>query len=211
MSPAYGQASLRNTASRYQWIPLAEIPPAQETVGVCTAGICDPWWGTPEGSDRPLCLQVGDAGAEALAALRDAPALRTLALTLWYNHIGDYGAKALAALKAAPALESLVLDLSANTIGAAGAEALAELEEAPRLTALSLTLWYNHVGDIGAAALAALKVCTPWPDQRSALLRMSGCLPRDTPPQQTPPVCWVNNIPSVMSPPLPAPPPRWLF
>ena len=53
-----------------------------------------------------------DAGAAALAALAQGPALHTLSLNLSNNFVGAGGAEALAALKAARALRALSLNLS---------------------------------------------------------------------------------------------------
>ena len=47
---------------------------------------------------------VGDSGAQALAALKDAASLHTLSLNLRSNSVGESGAQALAALKDAPSL-----------------------------------------------------------------------------------------------------------
>ena len=43
--------------------------------------------------------EIGDAGAQALAMLKDSSTLRTLTLTLTCNRIGDAGAQALAMLE----------------------------------------------------------------------------------------------------------------
>ena len=48
----------------------------------------------------PLCAnRVGDAGARALAMLKNSTTLRTLTLDLRGNRVGDAGAQALAMLK----------------------------------------------------------------------------------------------------------------
>ena len=67
---------------------------------------------TKGGNVRSLQLHdggnsVGDSGAQALAALKDAPSLHTLSLDLRGNSVGDRGAQALAALKDAPSLMGL--------------------------------------------------------------------------------------------------------
>ena len=54
---------------------------------------------------------VGESGAQALAALKDAPSLHTLSLDLRGNNVGGSGAQALAALKDAPSLHTLSLNL----------------------------------------------------------------------------------------------------
>jgi hypothetical protein len=51
-------------------------------------------------------------------------------LSLEFNKIGDAGAEALAMLKEAPLLETLRLNLELNTIGDAGKAALATLKDA---------------------------------------------------------------------------------
>ena len=103
---------------------------------------------------------VGDSGAHAISGLSGSRTLRTLCLNLQYNTISDTGAQAIAALKAMPALRTLALDISRNNIGFGGAEALTALRDATALRALDLDLAYNCVGDRGAQALAALKGCT---------------------------------------------------
>ena len=50
-----------------------------------------------------------DSGAQALAALKEAPSLHTLTLNLQNNSVGDSGAQALAALKESPLLHTLTL------------------------------------------------------------------------------------------------------
>ena len=50
---------------------------------------------------------MGDSGAHALAALKEAPSLHTLTLYLGGNSVGASGAQALAALKEAPSLHTL--------------------------------------------------------------------------------------------------------
>ncbi|MBX9702595.1 MAG: leucine-rich repeat domain-containing protein [Silvanigrellaceae bacterium] len=95
--------------------------------------------------------QIGDAGAQALAA---AIANRTnlTHLDLYQNQIGDAGAQALAdALANHTNLTRL--DLSKNQIGDAGAQALADaLANHTKLTHLNLN--FNPIGDAGAQALA---------------------------------------------------------
>ena len=54
---------------------------------------------------------MGENGAQALAALKDAPSLHTLSLDLCENSVGESGAQALAALKDAASLHTLSLDL----------------------------------------------------------------------------------------------------
>ena len=50
---------------------------------------------------------MGESGAQALAALKDAPSLNTLSLVLSGNSMGDSGAQALAALKDGPSVNTL--------------------------------------------------------------------------------------------------------
>ena len=95
-------------------------------------------------------IDIGDDGAQALAALKCAPALHTLTLNLRGNTVGDKGVQALAALKEAPCLHTLTVELSDNAVGPSGARALAALKEAQSLQALTLNLRGNTVGDIGA-------------------------------------------------------------
>ena len=109
-----------------------------------------------------LCLDlgqnsVGESGAQALVALTDAASLHSLCLNLWWNSVGESGAQALAALKDAASLHTLSLDLCGNSVGESGAQALAALKDAPSLHTLSLSLGQNSVGDSGAQGLAALK------------------------------------------------------
>ena len=88
---------------------------AQMTMGVAA-----------EMSMRSLTVQCTDfqaEGAQALAALHQAPSLTALHLNLMSNSVGDDGAQALAALKATPALTDLTLRLRYNDIGPAGAGA----------------------------------------------------------------------------------------
>jgi hypothetical protein len=65
---------------------------------------------------------IRDAGAQALAGLKDAPKLTTLTLHLQGNKIGDIGAQALAGLKDAASLTTLTLLLGENQIGNIGAQ-----------------------------------------------------------------------------------------
>ena len=128
-----------------------------------------PWMGLPANALRDApCLHtlvlthnlfgspMGDGGARALAALRYAPALRTLTLALPSNDLTGAGAQALAALRDAPALHSLCIDLHMNCIGDTGAQALATLRDCPTLHALTLDLRHNGISDSGARALTAL-------------------------------------------------------
>ena len=100
---------------------------------------------------------VGVTGAQALAALKDIPALRTLTLHLAFNELGDAGVQALVGLRDAPALHSVTLNLVGNGVGPAGAAGLAALKDTPSLHTLVLTLGWNVLGDRGVQALAALK------------------------------------------------------
>ena len=68
--------------------------------------------------------RMTDAGAQALAALREAPALHSLCLDLSWQAIGYDGALALTSLLEAPSVRVLHLDLRYNRLGAAGALAL---------------------------------------------------------------------------------------
>jgi hypothetical protein len=63
-----------------------------------------------------LVLPGTDEGAQALALLKEAPALVALDLNLGHNVIGDGGAEALAGLREAPALHALALNLNFNHI-----------------------------------------------------------------------------------------------
>ena len=65
---------------------------------------------------------MGDNGAQALAGLKDAPALHTLHLYLGHNHVGENGAQALAGLKEAPVLHTLHLDLGVHKVFGFGQE-----------------------------------------------------------------------------------------
>ena len=47
---------------------------------------------------------MGESGAQALAALKDAASMHSLSLNLHGNSVGESGAQALAALKDAPSL-----------------------------------------------------------------------------------------------------------
>ena len=67
-------------------------------------------------SPCPSFRQVGAAGAQALAALKDAPALCSLHLDLERNQVKASGAQALATLKDAASLAMLHLNLSANQV-----------------------------------------------------------------------------------------------
>ena len=104
--------------------------------------------------------KVYAGGVRSLGALKDAPALTTLALSFCCagdeEGLGNDDAKALAALKDAPSLTALTLDLGYNFIGDDGACALSTLSHAPKLTALTLHLDDNQIGNTGARALAAL-------------------------------------------------------
>ena len=83
---------------------------------------------------------MGESGAQALAALKDAPSLHTLSLDLHGNSVGESGAQALAALKDAPSLHTLSLDLRGNSVGDSGAQALAALKDAASLHTCSVTI-----------------------------------------------------------------------
>ena len=102
-----------------------------------------------------------NAGAQALAILKEAPLLSTLRVDLSGTLVGDAGAQALASLKDAPSLHTLSLDLSWTPVTNVGAQALASLQEAPLLRTLSLDLSKTDVGDVGAQALAGLRKA-PW-------------------------------------------------
>ena len=65
---------------------------------------------------------------EAVAALRRAPHLHTVALENLEADMGVAGARAVAALKDLPVLQALTIDLSGNAVGTMGAEALAGLK-----------------------------------------------------------------------------------
>jgi hypothetical protein len=70
----------------------------------------------PTFSDRTqACNTIGDAGAQALAALKDSTTLRTLTLDLTCNRIEDAGAHALAMLKSSNTLRHS-LDLRGNPV-----------------------------------------------------------------------------------------------
>jgi len=97
--------------------------------------------------------QLGDAGAEAIAAmLRTNRSLTDLNLAR--NKIGDAGAEAIAAmLRTNHSLTEL--DLYGNKIGDAGAEAIAAMLRTNR-SVTSLNLGSNKIGDAGAEAIAAM-------------------------------------------------------
>ena len=78
---------------------------------------------TPFKSPPTVPQNAAGVCLRALAALRDAPAVRLLSLDLSSDAGRDRGARALAALKAATALRVLSLQLAANSVGAAGAGA----------------------------------------------------------------------------------------
>ena len=85
----------------------------------------------------PPNFKAGRNGAQALAGLKEAPALHALRLYLSVNNVGDNGAEALAGLKEAPVLHTLYLDLVGNKVGASGAQAFQGLQ-APALRILQL-------------------------------------------------------------------------
>ncbi|MBT5664514.1 MAG: hypothetical protein HOJ06_04175, partial [Rhodospirillaceae bacterium] len=85
--------------------------------------------------------EIGDSGAEALAALTGLTSLH-----LWNNQIGNSGAEALARLTGLTSLH-----LGNNQIGESGVEALAALTG---LTSLNLNS--NNIGESDVEALAAL-------------------------------------------------------
>ena len=99
---------------------------------------------------------VGDSGAQALAALKDAASLYTLSLDLCGNSVGDSGAQALAALKDAASLYTLSLDLCGNSVGDIGAQALAALKDA------RLDLLYTGGAQALAASCPSIFVEIPW-------------------------------------------------
>ena len=68
---------------------------------------------------------------QALAGLKEAPALHTLVLDLWGSYMGDSSVQALAGLKEAPVLRTFVLALWGSYMGDSGAQAFAGLKEAP--------------------------------------------------------------------------------
>ena len=109
--------------------------------------------------------EVGDSGAQALAALKDAASLQTLVLDLELNNVGAPGAQGLVALRQAPALRTLTLDLARNRLGDVGVQALAELKDAPALQTLTLNLAVNQVTCLGAqvAAASASPASSPLP------------------------------------------------
>ena len=67
-----------------------------------------PWGGEGQGGGR-----VGAGGAQALAALKEAPLLHTLTLDLQHSSLGSSGAQTLAALKGAPSLHTLTVNVDA--------------------------------------------------------------------------------------------------
>eukprot|EP00667_Euglena_gracilis_P027460 EG_transcript_33963 len=77
----------------------------------------DPLPAGPAEAVAMLRKKVGDAGAEALAALRHCPRLRHLVVELSCNNISDAGVESLSALREAPALEALSLGLAGNHVG----------------------------------------------------------------------------------------------
>lgn len=90
--------------------------------------------------------EIGDAGAQALAASAASESLRTLSLR--FAGIGPTGA---AALAASPHLAALsALDLEGNDIGDDGAQALASSSALPALR--SLRLGHTGFGERGLAA-----------------------------------------------------------
>eukprot|EP00667_Euglena_gracilis_P010433 EG_transcript_10619 len=112
--------------------------------------------------------RLGLAGLRALLAVRAAPRLRALHLSLAHNlHCSGYPsegsisaeelAETLAELRHMTSLNVLVINLVDNDLGHRGAAALAELKSAPALHTLGLDLQWNNIGDRGAAALAELR------------------------------------------------------
>ena len=78
--------------------------------------------------------KTGDAGAWALAMLKNSTTLRTLMLDLRGNKVGDAGARALAMmLKNSTTLGTLTLDMRGNRVRDAGAQALAMLKDSTRV------------------------------------------------------------------------------
>ena len=90
--------------------------------------------------------EMQDDAVQALASLKDLPALMALRLDLDHTHMGDCAAEALSALKHAPSLKVLTLSLADTHIGDSGAQALAELNDAPSLKRLTLNLRSTRVG-----------------------------------------------------------------
>ena len=74
---------------------LQKIAPAKRQSDLRTGTPLNPW------SGPRACPCKHPSGAQALAALREAPLLHTLTLALWCNSLGASGAQALAALKEA--------------------------------------------------------------------------------------------------------------
>ena len=64
----------------------------------------------PRSSQTPA--QVGNEGAQFLAAFQHAPLLRSLDLQLGYNMIQCEGAEGIAALQGSPSIEMLSLNLA---------------------------------------------------------------------------------------------------
>ena len=86
--------------------------------------------------------EIGDAGAQALAMLKDSSTLCTLILHLTCNRIGDAGAQALAAtLKDSTTLRTLYLGLFGNEMGDVGAQALAMLEDISNSNSVRTVQW----------------------------------------------------------------------
>jgi hypothetical protein len=99
---------------------------------------------------------VKNSGAMAMADLKNSASLRTLRVLLGGNDVGDVGACALGGLKDLATLRTLTLNLSCNQVGDDGIKGLAELKNAVLLHDLNLDLSSNQIGDAGAQALAGL-------------------------------------------------------
>ena len=147
------------------------------------------------GRRRVAPPRAGDRGAQALAALKDAPALHALVLDLGFNAVEHGGARALAALKDAPALHVLTLNLLENSVGDAGAQALAAVRHAKALHTLTLNLSTNAVGDCGA------QVAPPAFSQASAVAAVAVSvsewqqIPIQRPSSSTEPIRYVPVLP----------------
>ena len=113
-------------------------------------------------------FEAADSSALVVAALRDAPSLRTLTLMAESCGYTDLAALALAMLRHSQTLQTLHINVHNNEIGDTGAQALWELRHAPALRTLTLDFGRNPVTP-GALAtlrhtLAGLQTVTILPE-----------------------------------------------
>jgi hypothetical protein len=112
---------------------------------------------------------IGDIGAQHLAGLNHAHAIRNLYLDLGSNNIGVVGARALGTLNK---MHSLTLFLANNPITSLGADGLSKLKISKHLHELDLGLGATDIGDQGAWYLCQLGDI---PGIKKMSLRLEGC------------------------------------